>query len=74
MTAGDYLRQRADDKKAGVGRFTDYLVDKNTLAAHESHQASMNAIDKAGYHELNPPTLIDPGDLYDRYKGDIDDL
>ena len=74
MTAGDYLRQRADDKKAGVGRFTHFLKDSNTLAAHEGNRAAQTAIKRAEYEELDPPQLIDPGDLYDRYKGDIDDI
>ena len=74
MTAGDYLRQRADDKKGGVNRFTHYLTDHNTLASHESHRSSMNAIKKAEYEDLEPPALVDPGNLYDRYKGDIDSI
>ena len=74
MNAGEYLRQRADDKKGGVNRFNHYLTDHNTLAAHESHRASMNAIKKAGHVGLEPPALLDPGDLYDRYKGDIDSI
>ena len=74
MTAGDYLRERTDDKKGGVNRFTDYLTDHNTLASHESNRASQNAINKAEYEELNPPGLLNPSDLYDRYKGDIDSI
>ena len=74
MTAGDYLRQRADDKKGGVNRFTNYLTDHNTLASHESHRSAMNAIKKAGHVGLEPPALIDPGDLYNKYKGDIDSI
>ena len=74
LTAGDYLRQRADDKKGGVGRFTHYLKDSNTLAAHEGNRAAKTAIKRAEYEGLNPPELIDPGDLYDKYKGDIDDI
>ena len=74
MTAGDYLRQRTDDKKGGVNRFTNYLTDHNTLASHESHRASMNAIKKAEYEGLEPPALVDPGDLYNKYKGDIDSI
>ena len=74
MNAGEYLRQRADDKKGGVNRFTHYLTDHNTLASHESHRASMNAIKKAKYEGLEPPALVDPGDLYDKYKGDIDSI
>lgn len=74
MTAGDYLRQRADDKKGGVNRFTHYLTDHNTLAAHESHRASMNAIKKAKHVGLEPPTLTDPGELYGKYKSDIDSV
>ena len=74
MTAGDYLRQRADDKKGGVNRFTHYLTDHNTLASHESHRSSMNAIKKAEYEDLEPPALVEPGNLYDRYKGDIDSI
>ena len=74
LTAGDYLRQRADDKKGGVNRFNHYLTDHNTLASHESHRGSMNAIKKAKHEGLEPPSLIDPGDLYDRYKGDIDSI
>ena len=74
MSAGDYLRQRADDKKGGVNRFIHYLKDSNTLAAHEGHHAAMNAIKKAGHVGLQPPELIDPGDLYDDYKKDIDKI
>ena len=74
MTAGDYLRQRSDDKKSGVGRFTHFLRDSNTLAAHEGNRAAGTAIKRAEYEQLDPPQLIDPGDLYDRYKGDIDDI
>ena len=74
MNAGEYLRQRADDKKGGVNRFTHYLTDHNTLASHESHRASMNAIKKAGHVGLEPPALIDPDDLYNKYKGDIDSI
>ena len=74
ISAGDYLRQRADDKKGGVNRFTAYLKDSNTLASHEGHHAAMNAIKKAEYEGLNPPELIDPGDLYDDYKKDIDKI
>ena len=74
LTAGDYLRQRTDDKKGGVNRFTHYLTDHNTLASHESHRASMNGIKKAEYEGLNPPALIDPGNSYDKYKKDIDSI
>ena len=74
MNAGEYLRQRADDKKGGVNRFTHYLTDHNTLASHEGHRAAMNAIKKAGHVGLEPPALLDPGDLYDRYKDDIDSI
>ena len=71
LTAGDYLRQRHDDKQGGANRFTEFLGAGNTLAAHESNHASMNAINKADYEELNPPGLLNPSDLFDRYKGDI---
>ena len=74
MSASDFLQQRAADKKSGLSRFTHFLRDSNTLAAHESSHAGQNAIKRADYEELNPPELIDPGDLYDRYKGDIDDI
>ena len=74
LSAGDYLRQRADDKKGGVNRFTHFLKDSNTLGAHEGHRAAMNAIKRADHVGLQPPELIDPGDLYDKYKKDIDDV
>jgi hypothetical protein len=75
MDSGDYLRQRSDDKKSWVtNRFMPYLSNKNELGRHEQHHAASNAIDRAVEAGVEPPSLSDPMDIYDKMKEDIEDI
>ena len=75
MTSGDYIRQRADDKRGWVtNRFMPHLSTKNELARHEQHHAASNAIDRIFAAGVEPPSLSDPMDIYDRMRDDIEDI
>ena len=71
---GWYLRQRADDKKAGVSRFTNMLTDRNNLTMAESHNSMMNAIEMANRLGLKPSDYNDPKDTFDYYADQINDF
>lgn len=75
MSAGDYLRQRSDDKKRWItNRFMPYMDTKNELARHEQHHAASNAISRAAAAGLKPPELGDPMEMYKRMREDIEDI
>ena len=75
MSAGDMLRQRADDKKEWItNRFMPYMSTKNELARHESHHAASNAIGRAAHVGMKLPELADAMKSYDRFKEDIENI
>lgn len=75
MSAGDMLRQRADDKKSWItGQFMPYMSTKNELARHESHHAASNAIARAAEAGVKPPELGDPMESYEKFKEDIENI
>ena len=71
---GWYLRQRADDKKAGVNRYTNMLTDRNNLTMAENHNSMMNAIEMANRLGLKPSDYNDPKDTFDYYADQINDF
>ena len=71
---GWYLRQRADDKKAGVSRYTNMLTDRNNLTMAENHNSMMNAIEMANRLGLKPSDYNDPKDTFDYYADQINDF
>ena len=75
MSAGDMLRQRADDKKSWItGKFMPYMSTKNELARHESHHAASNAIARAAHAGVEPPVLKNPMEDYDKFREDIENI
>lgn len=75
LTAGDYLRQRSDDKKGWItNRFMPWLDNKNELARYEQQHAASTAIDRAVEAGVEAPSLNDPMDMYDQMKDDIEDI
>lgn len=73
MEAGDYLRQRADDKREWVtDKYMPYLQTKNELSRHESNYASKNAINEM--QDLEIADYSDPMDWYNKMKDDLEDV
>lgn len=75
MTAGDLMRQTSDDKMDWVtNRFMPYVSGQNKLGRHEQHHAASNAIGRAAHAGMEPPSLSDPMDSYNKYKDDLDSI
>ena len=72
--AVQFMFGRADQKKAGVNRFIDFLGDANKLTAAQQHASSMSAIENIAAMGVKPVDFTDPMDLYNNYKDDIDDI
>ena len=64
---GWYLRQRSDDKKAGVADYIGYLQDNNRLTQAENHNSAMNTISNLGKLGLKMPELDDPRESFEYY-------
>ena len=75
MSAGDMLRQRADDKKTWItDKFMKFMGTKNELARHENYHAASNAIDRIFEAGVKAPELSDPMEYYEKFKRDIEDI
>jgi hypothetical protein len=73
MESGDYLRQRADDKREWVtDKYMPYLQTKNELARHEGNYAAKNAIHEM--QDLEVADYTDPMDWYNKMKDDLEDV
>ena len=68
---GWYLRQRADDKKAGVANYIGFLQDSNAMMQAENHDTTMRAIEDIARLGIKPPSLNDPKDDFEYYADRI---
>jgi hypothetical protein len=75
MNSGDYLRQRADDKREWVtDKYMPYLQTKNELSRHEGNYSAKNAIAEIGAMDINLPEYTDPMEWYNAMKDDLEDV